>query len=105
MWGGGGGGGCLYIHHLVKKIKVFPLKVKSFRILQYIKNSGPGRGFHPPPSPLYHGAGMTLHVRLRVKMWCIASQLISYGFCFVGPAPVVQNMDSAITPVINLSSG
>ena len=95
-----GGGGCLYIHHLVKKIKVFPLKVKSFRILQYIKNPGPGRGFHPPPSPLYHGAGMTLHVRLRVKMWCIASQLISYGFCFVGPAPVVQNMDSAINKSI-----
>ena len=43
---------------------------------------------------------MTLHVRPRVKMWCIASQLISYGFCFVGPAPVVQNMDSAINKSI-----
>ena len=43
---------------------------------------------------------MTLRARPRVKLWSMASQLISYGFYFMGLAPVVQNLDSAINKSI-----
>ena len=51
---------------LVKKIKGFPLKVKSFRntaTYQELWGGVPSS----PPTPLYHGGGMNLLVRPRVK--------------------------------------
>ena len=56
----------LNIPHLVKKIKVLPLKVKSFRntaIYQKLQGGVPST----PPPPLYHGGDMKLRVRRRVK--------------------------------------
>ena len=54
------------IAHLVEKVKGFPLKAKSFRnIATYQKPKG--GGIHRPPTTLYHGGGMTLRVRPRVK--------------------------------------
>ena len=53
------------ISHFVKKIKGFPLKVKSFRnTATYQKLRG---GVPSTPPFLYHGGGMTLRVRPRVK--------------------------------------
>ena len=53
------------IPYIVEKIESFPLKANRFEILQHTKNSG--EGFLQPPPPLYHGGGMNLRVRLRVK--------------------------------------
>ena len=56
------------IAHLVEKIKGFPLKAKSFRnIATYRKPKGGGGGPSTPSPTLYHGGGMTLCVRPRVK--------------------------------------
>ena len=49
-------------HSLVKKIKGFPLKVKSFR------NTTTYQKLHPSLAPLYHGGGINLRVRPRVKV-------------------------------------
>ena len=54
------------ILHLVKKIKGFPLKVKSFRNSATCQKLQGGLPSHPPP-PLYHGGGMNLRVRPRVN--------------------------------------
>ena len=48
----------------LKKSKGFPLKIKSFQVLQHIKNSGEG-SIQPPL--LFHGGGMNLRVCPRVK--------------------------------------
>ena len=58
------------IPHLVKKIKGFPLRVKSLQnTATYQQLLG---GFHPPPPPsLYHGGGMNLRVRPKVKQYRI----------------------------------
>ena len=67
--------------HLVEKIKGFPLRVKSFEILQHIKNSR--EGFHQPPSLplLYQGEGMALPASPRVKLNfgenCLYGNLVS----------------------------
>ena len=54
------------IRHLVKKIKGFPLKVKSFQnTTTYQKLRG--GGVPSPPPPLDHGGGMDLLVCERVK--------------------------------------
>ena len=55
------------ILHLVKKIKGFPLKVKSFRNSATCPKLQGGLPSHPPPRPLYHGGGMNLRVRPRVN--------------------------------------
>ena len=53
------------IRHLVKKIKGFLLKVKSFQnTATYQKLAG---GVPTPHPPLYHGGGMNLRVRPRVN--------------------------------------
>ena len=53
------------IRHLVEKIKGFPLKAKSLRnTATYQKLKG---GVLSTPPTLYHGGGMTLRVRPRVK--------------------------------------
>ena len=53
------------IPHLVEKIKGFSLKVKSFQnTAAYQKHR---EGSIHPLSPLYHGRGMNLRVRPRVK--------------------------------------
>ena len=54
------------IPHLVKKIKGFPLKVKSFRNSATCQKLQGGLPW-PPPPPLYHGGGMNLRVRPRVN--------------------------------------
>ena len=51
----------LNIPPLVEKIKGFPLKAN-----QHIKNAGERSSINSPP-PFYHGGGMTLRVRPRVK--------------------------------------
>ena len=57
----------LNIRRLVKKIKGFPLKVKSFRnTATYLKLRG-GVPSPPPPTLMYHGGGMTSRVRASVK--------------------------------------
>ena len=48
----GGGGGFLYIHYLVKKIKVFPLKVKSFRNTAIYQKLRAREGVPSTPLPL-----------------------------------------------------
>ena len=54
--------------HLVKKMKGFPLKVKSFRnTATYQKLRGGVPSTPPPPPPLYDGGGMNLRVRPKVK--------------------------------------
>ena len=57
------------IPHLLKKMKGFPLKVKSFQNTATYQKLG--KGFHrpppPPPRPLYHGGGMNMCVLPRVK--------------------------------------
>ena len=54
------------IPHLVEKMKGFPLKANSFRnTATYKKPKGGGGSINP--LPLYHGGGMTLRVRPRVK--------------------------------------
>ena len=66
------------IPHLVEKIKGFPLKAKSFRkTANIMKNFG--EGFHQPlpPQPLYHGWGMNLRVRTRVK-WRLGHSNLGY---------------------------
>ena len=55
------------IPHLVKKIKGFPLKVKSFRNTATYQKLRGGVPSTPQPPFLYHGGGMTLRVRQRVK--------------------------------------
>ena len=55
----------LNIHHLVKKIKGFPLKAKSFRNTEHIKN--PRERFHQP-LPWYHGWYMNVRVLPWVKL-------------------------------------
>ena len=59
---------CYYtqnISHLVKKIKNFPMKAKSFRnTATYQKTRG---SINRPPPLLYHGGGLTLRVRPRVN--------------------------------------
>ena len=56
----------LKIPHLVEKIKGFPLKAKWFRNTATCQKH---KGYSiNPPSPLYHGRGMTLRVRPRVKI-------------------------------------
>ena len=52
------------IPHLVEKIKGFPLKAKSFRSIATYQKPNGGSSINPP---LYHGGGMTLRVRPRVK--------------------------------------
>ena len=54
------------VPHLVKKIKGFPLKVKSFQntaTCQKLRG-----GIPSTPLPLYHGGGMNLLVHPRVKL-------------------------------------
>ena len=63
------------IPHLVKKIKDFPLKVKSFQNTATYQKLR--EGFHPPPS-LYHGGGMNLFVRPRVKLNYFSSTITKY---------------------------
>ena len=57
------------IPHLVEKMKGFPLKANSFRntsfTATYKKPKGGGGSINP--LSLYHGGGMTLRVRSRVK--------------------------------------
>ena len=57
-----------------KKIKGFQLKVKSFQTTATYQKQNTGKGSirpSPPPPPscptLYHGGGMNLRVRQRVK--------------------------------------
>ena len=57
------------IPHLVKKVKGFPLKVKSFQNTATNLKLRRGVPCTPPP-PLYHGEGMNLPVHPRVKMLC-----------------------------------
>ena len=54
------------ILHLVKKIKGFPLKVKSFLNKATCQKLQGGLPSHPPPPP-YHAGGMNLLVRPRVN--------------------------------------
>ena len=66
------------IPHLVEKIKGFPLKAKSFRNTENVKNFGEGFSQPPPsPQPLYHGWGMNLRVRPRVK-WRLGHSNLGY---------------------------
>ena len=51
---------------LVKKIKGFPLKSKSFQNTATYQKTP--EGAPSTPSPLYPGGGMNLHVRLRFKI-------------------------------------
>ena len=56
------------IPHLLKKMKGFPLKVKSFQntaTYQKLREGVPSTP--PPPRPLYHGGGMNMCVLPRVK--------------------------------------
>ena len=56
----------LNIPHIEEKIKGFPLKAKSFQNTapyQKLRGGGPST-----PLPLYHGGGMTLPVRPRIKI-------------------------------------
>ena len=88
--GGQDGDHCWWRHrppaHLVKKIKGFPLKIKSFwNTITYQKL----RGGVPstPPSPLYHRGGggggvMTLLVLLRIKGTTIGILITLYIFSF-----------------------
>ena len=48
-------------------MKGFPLKVKSFRNTATYQKLRGGAPSTPPPPPLYHGRGMNLRVRPRVK--------------------------------------
>ena len=48
---------------ILLRISAFHWRQNHFEIMQHIKNSR--RGFQAPP--LYHGGGMNLHVRTRVK--------------------------------------
>ena len=57
------------IPHLVKKIKGFPLRVKSFQNTATYQNSW--EGFHPPPPLLIPWWGMNLRVLPRVKQYRI----------------------------------
>ena len=51
---------------LLRRLKAFHWRQNRFEILQHIKNSR--EGFRPtPPHSLYHGRGMNLRVRPRVK--------------------------------------
>ena len=54
---------------LLRRSQAFHWSQNYFEILQHIKNSG--EGFHllrlPPYPPLYHGGGMNLGVRPRLK--------------------------------------
>ena len=52
---------------LVKKIKGFPLKVKSFQNSATCQKLQGELSSTPPPPILYHGGGMNLHVRPRVN--------------------------------------
>ena len=52
---------------LCKKIKGFPLKVKSFQNSATYQKLRGGVPSTPPPPPLYHGGGMNLLVRARVN--------------------------------------
>ena len=64
------------ILHLVKKIKGFPLKVKSFQnTATYQKLLGEVPSTPPPPPPLYHTRGMNLRVRPRDKIPIIPQTL------------------------------
>ena len=59
------------IPRLVKKIKGFPVKVKSFlNTATYQKLRG---GLPSTPPPLYHGWGMALRVRPRVITYILPS--------------------------------
>ena len=59
----------LNIPHIEEKIKGFPLKAKSFQNTATYQKLRVGRGCGPStPLPLYHGGGMTLPVRPRVKI-------------------------------------
>ena len=57
----------LNIPHLVKKIKSFPLKVKSFQNTATYQKFRGGAPSNAPPPPLYHGGGMNLRVRPGVN--------------------------------------
>ena len=51
---------------LLSRSKAFHWRQNHFKILQHIKTSR--EGFHqPPPTPLYHGGGMNLHVCPKFK--------------------------------------
>ena len=52
----------LNILHLVEKVKSFPLKAKSKKKGEEVHQPQP-----LPPAPFFHGKGMTLRVRPRVK--------------------------------------
>ena len=61
------------IPHFVKKIKGFPIRIKSFRnTTTYQKLRG---GVPSTPPPPYHGGGTNLRVRLRVKLWSYLAKL------------------------------
>ena len=64
------------IPHLVKKIKGFPLKVKSFQITATYEKSG--EGFHPRHPPLYHSRGMNLRVHPRDKIPIVSRTFPNY---------------------------
>ena len=55
------------IPHLLKKMKGFPLKVKSFQNTVTYQKLREGVPSTPTPRPLYHGGGMNMCVLPRVK--------------------------------------
>ena len=84
---------------LLRRSKAFHWRQNRFEILQHIKNAG--EGFYQPPLPLYHGGGMNLRVRPRVKRaanrgtynqqfhekgcfggWCRLSKNSFWSLCF-----------------------
>ena len=71
-------------HHLVENIKgSLHWRQNPFEMLQHIKNP---RGGSIKPSPLYHGGGMTLRLRPRVKIFTASSSTdasISWALCIL----------------------
>ena len=88
---------------LVEKIKGFPLKAKSFRntaTCQKLWGRVPSTTPPPPATPLHHGGGMDLCVRLRVTLAVnvILNSIFLIAFPSTRSLPVSSPIDTTSRP-------